>query len=67
MEDRIMELEIRLTHADDTIEQLSQTIIRQQAAIDALTLRLGKLDSKLENAINGPDEDPSQEPPPPHY
>ena len=67
MEDRVTELEIRLTHLEDTIEVLNNTIINQLAEIDHLKLQIAALEKKLkatQATIIAPE---SEETPPPHY
>ena len=44
MNARITELEIRLTHLEDTIDVLNQTIIDQHKMIDQLQLQLSILE-----------------------
>ena len=67
MDSRITELEIRLTHLEDTIDVLNQTIIDQHKMIDQLQLQLSIVEKKLEasTAFNIAHE--SEETPPPHY
>lgn len=67
MENRVTELEIRLTHLEDTIEVLSNTIIKQHDEIDILKLQMSALEKKLkatQATIIAPE---SEETPPPHY
>ena len=68
MDQRVTELEIRLTHLEDTIDVLNQTIIEQSDAIDLLQLQMVILDKKLKAAqSSSPIADESEETPPPHY
>jgi len=67
MENRVTELEIRLTHLEDTIEVLNNTIINQHGEIDHLKLQIAALEKKLkatQATIIAPE---SEETPPPHY
>lgn len=66
-ETRVTELEIRLTHMEDTIESLNQTIIKQYAAIDALQLQITVLEKKLKTVQETNIAHESEETPPPHY
>ena len=50
MEDRVTELEIRLTHLEDTLESFSDTIIKQHADIERLQLQITILEKKLKAA-----------------
>lgn len=67
MEDRITELEIRLTHLEDTLEIYDRTIIKQNTDIDNLQLQMEILEKKLKESSNAPIADESEETPPPHY
>ena len=67
MEDRITELEIRLTHIEDTLDVLNQTVIDQHNLIDQLQLKLSILDKKLKAAATSNIASESEETPPPHY
>ena len=62
---RIDALEERLTHQDDTIEQLNQTITAQWKQIDALTRQVAALGERLQEAeANAPGAAIER---PPHY
>lgn len=68
MEERIMELEIRLTHFEDTIETLNQTIIYQQGVIEGLQLQVEILEKRIKAAAAAsPVAHESEETLPPHY
>lgn len=67
MEDRVTELEIRLTHLEDTIDILDKTIITQQNQIDMLMLKLSILEKKLKAASESQVAHEKDETPPPHY
>ncbi len=67
METRITELEIRLTHLEDTIEVLDKTIIKQHDAIDLLQLQIASLEKKIKASQSSPVALESEETPPPHY
>ena len=67
MDDRVTELEIRMTHLEHTIEVLNSTIIKQHDEIDHLKLQVSVLEKKLkatQATIIAPE---SEETPPPHY
>jgi uncharacterized coiled-coil protein SlyX len=71
IENRIMELEIKNSHQEDTIEQLNQIIIKHEAVITNLAKQMEQLQNKLNTmqtestqADNTKDE---PEAPPPHY
>ena len=67
MEDRITELEIRLTHIEDTIDVLNQAVIEQQNLIDQLQLQIEVLEKKLRAVASSNIAHESEETPPPHY
>lgn len=67
MEERTTELEIRLTHLEDTIDILDSTIINQQSQIDMLLLKISILEKKLKASAESPIADEKDETPPPHY
>ncbi len=69
MEQRIDDLEIKLTHAESTIESLNTTVFEQQKQIDDLQRQI----EIMKEYIKGIGEQmsqiatPGEEPPPPHY
>ena len=67
MEERTTELEIRLTHLEDTIDILDSTIINQQSQIDMLVLKISILEKKLKASSESQIAHEKDETPPPHY
>ena len=67
MEDRITELEIRLTHIEDTLDILNKIVIEQHSLIDQLQMQISILDKKLKAAAASNIALESEETPPPHY
>ena len=67
MENRVTELEIRLTHLEDTIEVLNRTVIQQHEEIDTLQLQVSILEKKIKASQSSPVAHESEETPPPHY
>ncbi len=67
MDNRITELEIRLTHFEDTVEVLNQTIIKQSDEISSLQLQVSLLEKKIKASQSSPVAHESEETPPPHY
>ena len=65
-ENRIMELEIKNSHLEDTIEQLNQIVFQQQKSIDTISRHLQQIQNKISNLQEGNDKE-LPEPPPPHY
>jgi SlyX protein len=62
MEQRLADLEIRYTHQERLIDDLSKVIYEQQRAIEKLEKRVRDLELRL----RGQEEPPANEPPP-HY
>jgi len=67
MDERITELEIRLTHIEDTIDVLNQTIIDQHKLVNQLQLQISILEKKLKASAASNIAHESEETPPPHY
>jgi SlyX protein len=67
MEEKIIDLEIRLTHQEAHILELDKIIYQQQQAIDLLQDQMKHLQGKLKNAAENNILSPSEESPPPHY
>lgn len=67
MEDRITELEIRLTHIEDTIDILNNSVIDQHNLVDRLQLQVAILEKKLKAVASSNIANESEETPPPHY
>ncbi len=65
-ESRLTELETRLAFAEDLLETLNQTVIRQQAQLDSMQQQLRLLHQQLQDAL--PDEARTlRDEIPPHY
>ena len=67
METKIIDLEIRLTHQENHIEELDKIIYQQQKTIDTLKEQLSNLEKRLKTATENNILSPSEESPPPHY
>lgn len=65
-EARITELETKLIFAEDLIETLNQTVIRQQAQLDQIQQQLRLLHRQLQDALAREAPAPGDQPPP-HY
>lgn len=63
--DALTDLEIRITHMDDSLEQLNQVIVAQQRQIDRLERLLKDVIQDQEALKESLPEVPNQ--PPPHY
>ena len=66
MEARLNELEAKVAFAEDLIETLNQTVIRQQGQIDLLQQQLRLLHQQLQDALPDDARTPRDEIPP-HY
>ncbi len=66
MESRIDELEVKLSLADDQLDQLNLIVFRQQENIDRLQDQLRLIWQQLQAAAPGEKLDPREEIPP-HY
>ncbi|HEV6965143.1 SlyX family protein [Roseateles sp.] len=53
LEQRITDLEIKASFAEDTVEQLNQVVVRQQAQIDRLVQELVELRDRAASAEPG--------------
>ena len=67
LEQRVTELELKLTYADDLLDTLNLTVARQQATIDALVHELRSLRDQLGSAAQGPTFRSLRDELPPHY
>lgn len=65
-EDRLTELETRFAFAEDLIETLNQTVIRQQQQLDSLQEQLRLLHQQLHDSQSDAPSTPREEIPP-HY
>lgn len=65
-EDRIIDLEMRLTHLESSVDNLTMASVRQQRVIDELLAQL-KLIKEMLQQMDEPSASPGDEPPPPHY
>ena len=63
---RITELETKLAFAEDLLETLNQTVIRQQAQLDSMQQQLRLLHQQLQDALPDEARTPREEIPP-HY
>lgn len=67
---RIDDLETQLAFQEDTIGSLNQLVTEQSAELTAMQEQLrwlGRKFNQLQQQTEDPNNDPAQEPPPPHY
>lgn len=67
LEQHIVDLEIRLTLQEDTIQQLNDELFQQQKTTQFLEKQLRILAKKLQSITPTQLCDASEETPPPHY
>ena len=66
-EERFVDIEIKLAHQEDTVEQLNQVVYAQSRRIDQLAAMVGQLAEHIRNnAQSGPNLGAGGEKPP-HY
>lgn len=67
LQQRLNELEVRLTFIDDTVSALAEADADQSMRIAALERIIRELRNELSTMRVSPGHDPHSEPPPPHY
>ncbi len=67
LEQRLTELEIKLTFVDDTVRALAQADADQSLRLATLERTLRDVRRELANVRLAQADDPHGEPPPPHY
>ena len=67
MENRVIELETRLSFQEDTIHQLNDIVTRQQSQIDSLLEQVNELQKRVQSTQTSNIKDAAEETPPPHY
>ena len=67
MEQRMTDLEIRLTHQAAAIEALDRAVVQQQQVIERLRERVERLTEQVRELTPSPVAPASEETPPPHY
>ena len=68
MEDeRLVDLEIRLTHQEATLQALNDVVAEQQGMIDRLRKQVEALQRQLRDMTPANIAEPWEETPPPHY
>jgi SlyX protein len=65
-EQRLIDLEIKLSLADDMLDQLNQALFRQQQQIDRLQREVAELRQQMPEGAGAGPRNPSDELPP-HY
>ena len=66
MEARLIEIEIKLSYAEDSLEALNRTVFRQQEQIDQLQQLVLRLANQVQD-LAPPERREASEERPPHY
>lgn len=64
---RIDDLEVRLSHQEAAIDELTRTVLAQARALHDQAEALQRLERQLRAVLASPAAAPADEPPPPHY
>jgi len=67
LEDRVVEVEIRVAHQDAAIETLTQALLEKDQLLRELRTQLETLEQQMRISSEGNVADASEETPPPHY
>lgn len=67
MEDRLNELEIRFTHQERTVEELNETVCRQELALERLEREVQLLRDQMKVLLPSLMVSSDEDEPPPHY
>lgn len=67
MKERITELELRSMHQENTLQELNDTVIRQEQTIERIEQELAILRHQVGAMAPLATRDSDQEEPPPHY
>lgn len=67
LEERVTELELRFMHQENIIQELNETVYRQELVIGRLERDLGLLSEQLRLSAAGSGREPDGDERPPHY
>jgi SlyX protein len=67
MEERITELELRFMHQEQILNDLNETVCRQELAIERLERELGRMREQFMTMAPSINRTADEEEPPPHY
>ena len=67
MSDKIIDLEIQLTHQQQQVEELNELVYRQQQQIAAVASELRQIKEQLQIVLPSLVKETEEETPPPHY
>lgn len=66
-EEKITDLEIRLTHQEAALDEMNGVLLAQHTLIGELKDDIARLRQQLQDINTANVTDPANEPPPPHY
>ena len=67
MEERITELEIKISFQEELLDTLNQTVVRQQQQLNLLQQQMRVLYQQMKNDSSPAENSPQQQEIPPHY
>ncbi|MGL5631896.1 MAG: SlyX family protein [Azovibrio sp.] len=67
MDDRLTDLEIKFSFAQDLMDELNTTVYRQQQIIDALQQEVRSLRQQMQSSTPAGEENSLRDELPPHY
>ena len=67
LQDKIVDLEIRLTHQEEHILSLDKVVYEQDKLLSALLEKVKQMDEKLKSTSENNILSSNEESPPPHY
>jgi SlyX protein len=67
MEERLMDMEVRIARQEDLFDALNQTVFRQQKKIDELEGLCAALAKRIKDVADGLSEEAPLNERPPHY
>ena len=67
LEERITELELRFMHQEHTIQELNETVYRQEQVIVRLEREFSQLSEQLRMSVASSGREQDEEERPPHY
>lgn len=67
LENRIIELETKISYQEHLIQELNEVITHQQKQIDAIEVEMKRIRDHLKETSSSQIARPEEEVPPPHY
>ena len=66
-EERIIDIEMKIAHQEDLVDELNQTVYRQQKKIEELEMLLGALAKRFRERADTSQDRAAANEKPPHY